>query len=299
MPLEERAAILAELTPGHSIAEPASHDAPFVFCSPHSGRHYPRILMESSRLDALALRKSEDMYVDELFSGVTDLGAPMIAARFPRAYVDVNREPYELDPELFGSQLPSYANGQSIRVAGGLGTIARIVADGEEIYHTPPSLPAALERIERLYRPFHADLSDLLERARVRFGVAILIDCHSMPSAAMNHAAGARPDVVIGDRFGASCDQRLTRLVRDQLQRLGYHAQLNRPYAGGFITEHYGRPSKGVHALQIELNRALYVDETSLRPTKRFGQLQLDLTALCRRLIAEFTPAADGRAAAE
>lgn len=299
MPLEERAAILAELTPGHSIVEPASHATPFVFCSPHSGRHYPRILLESSRLDALALRKSEDVYVDELFSGVTDLGAPMIAARFPRAYVDVNREPYELDPELFGSQLPSYANGQSIRVAGGLGTIARIVADGEEIYHTPPSLPAALERIERLYRPFHADLSDQLERARARFGVAILIDCHSMPSAAMNHAAGARPDVVIGDRFGASCDQRLTRLVRDQLQRLGYHAQLNRPYAGGFITEHYGRPSMGVHALQIELNRALYVDEATLRPTKRFGQLQLDLTALCRRLFAEFTPAADGRAAAE
>ncbi len=299
MPLEERASILAELTPGHSIFEPAGLETPFVFCSPHSGRHYPRVLLEASRLDGHALRKSEDCYVDELFSGSVELGAPLIAARFPRAYVDVNREPFELDPELFGSQLPSYANGQSIRVAGGLGTIARIVADGEEIYRTPPSLPAALERIERLYRPFHADLSELLERARARFGVAILIDCHSMPSAAMNNTAGARPDVVIGDRFGASCDQRLTRLVRDQLQRLGYHAQLNRPYAGGFITEHYGRPNMGVHALQIELNRALYVEEATLRPTKRFGQLQLDLTALCRRLITEFTPAADGRAAAE
>lgn len=299
MPLEERASILAELTPGHSIIEPAGQEAPFVFCSPHSGRHYPRILLDSTRLDPLSLRKSEDVYVDELFSGIVDLGAPMIAARFPRAYVDVNREPFELDPELFGSELPSYANGQSIRVAGGLGTIARIVADGEEIYHKPPSLAAALERIERLYRPFHADLSGLLERTRARFGLAILIDCHSMPSAAMNHAAGTRPDVVIGDRFGASCDMRVTRLVRDQLQRLGYHAQLNRPYAGGFITEHYGRPNMGVHALQIELNRALYVDEVTLRPTKRFAQVQRDLTALCRRLIAEFTPAADGRAAAE
>src|SRR5262249_5167062 len=152
--------------------------------------------------------------VDQLFSGVATLGAPLIAARFPRAYVDVNREPFELDPELFGRHLPSYANAQSIRVAGGLGTIPRIVAHGEEIYDRPPTLQAALERIEKLYRPFHAALTDLLERTRSRFSVAILIDCHSMPSAAMSQSGGGRPDVVIGDRFGASCDQRITRLVR-------------------------------------------------------------------------------------
>lgn len=299
MPLAERAAILSELSPGHSIAAPVEQAAPFVFCSPHSGRHYPRVLLEASRLDAQGLRKSEDCYVDELFSGVTELGAPLIAARFPRAYVDVNREPYELDPELFGSQLPSYANAQSIRVAGGLGTIARIVADGEEIYHKPPTLPAALERIERLYRPFHADLADLLQQTQVRFGFAILIDCHSMPSAAMSHSNGGRPDIVIGDRFGASCDQRLTRLAREHLARLGYHAQLNRPYAGGFITEHYGRPQRGVHALQLELNRALYIDEQTLKPTRHFAQLSLDLMDLCRRMFAEFTPTADLCAAAE
>lgn len=299
MPLDERAAIVSELTPGHSIIEPASHVVPFVFCSPHSGRRYPKVLLEASRLDPLSLRKSEDCYVDDLFAAVTELGAPMIAARFPRAYVDVNREPYELDPELFGSQLPSYANSQSIRVAGGLGTIARIVADGEEIYHTPPTLPAALERIERLYRPFHADLSDLLDRTRERFGTAILIDCHSMPSAAMNQSPGMRPDVVIGDRFGAACDPRLTRMLRDQLSRLGYHAQLNRPYAGGFITEHYGRPALSVHALQIELNRALYVDERTLQPNRRFAQLQLDLATLCRRLFEEFGASPTMRAAAE
>ena len=299
MPLEERAAILSDLTPGHSIIEPAEQAAPFVFCSPHSGRIYPRVLLGASRLDAHGLRKSEDCFVDELFGGVTELGAPLIAARFPRAYVDVNREPYELDPELFGAPLPSYANGQSVRVAGGLGTIARIVADGEEIYHTPPTLPAALERIERLYRPFHADLAVLLERTRARFGIAILIDCHSMPSAAMSNQSGGRPDIVIGDRFGASCDQRLTRLVRDQLGRIGYHTLLNRPYAGGFITEHYGRPQMGVHALQIELNRALYVDEQTLRPTRRFNRLQADLMTLCSRMFAELTPDADRRAAAE
>lgn len=299
MPLEERAAILSELTPGHSILEPMAHVAPFVFCSPHSGRQYPRVLLEASRLDAHTLRKSEDCFVDDLFGGVAQLGAPLLAARFPRAYVDVNREPYELDPELFGSQLPSYANAQSIRVAGGLGTIARIVADGEEIYHTPPTLAAALERIERLYRPFHASLSELLDRTRQMFGIAILIDCHSMPSAAMNNAGGNRPDVVIGDRFGASCDPRLTRTVRELLSRLGYHVQLNRPYAGGFITEHYGRPNMGVHALQIELNRALYLDEGTLRQNRRFAQLQADLTSLCHRLFVEFTPRSDLREAAE
>lgn len=299
MPLQERAAIISELTPGHVIREPSAHAAPFVFCSPHSGRVYPRVLLEASRLDAHALRKSEDCFVDELFAGVVELGAPLIAARFPRAYVDVNREPYELDPELFGTALPSYANGSSVRVAGGLGTIARIVADGEEIYRSPPTLPAALERIERLYRPFHADLFELLDRTRASFGMSVLIDCHSMPSAAMAQSPGPRPDVVVGDRFGASCDPRLTKLVRDGLTRLGYHVQLNRPYAGGFITEHYGRPQMGSHALQIEVNRALYLDEIRLRPTRRFARLRQDLAALAGQLFAEFGRRSDRRAAAE
>ena len=287
MPLEERAAILAELTPGYTVVEPAEQTTPFVLCSPHSGRVYPRILLEAARLDAHSLRKSEDCFVDELFAGAQALGAPMIAARFPRAYLDVNREPYELDPELFGTDLPSFANPQSMRVAGGLGTIARIVADGEEIYRTPPKLAAALERIEQLYRPFHAALAGLLERTQARFGTAILVDCHSMPSAAMASSGGARPDFVIGDRFGASCEQRLTRLVRDQLGRLGYNVLLNRPYAGGFITEHYGRPAQSVHALQIEINRALYLNESKLVPTLGFARLQRDLTTMCQRLFAE------------
>ena len=299
MPLDERAAILAELTPGHTIVEPQEPVAPFVFCSPHSGRHYPTVLKAASRLDAHALRKSEDCFVDELFGAVATLGAPIIAARFPRAYLDANREPYELDPELFGRQLPGYANSQSVRVAGGLGTIARIVADGEEIYRTPPTLPAALERIERLYKPFHADLAALLRRTLQRFGVAVLIDCHSMPSAAMSAAGGSRPDFVIGDRFGSSCDARLTRMVRDRIGRLGYNVQLNRPYAGGYITEHYGRPAGGVHALQIEINRALYLDEKTLQTTIGFVRLQKDLKALCRHLFAEFLPPADHKLAAE
>ena len=188
------------------------------------------------------LRKSEDCYVDELFEPVVGLGAPLIAARFPRAYLDVNREPYELDPELFTGRVPEFANTQSARVVGGLGTIARIVADTEEIYRERLPIGAAFERIERLYRPFHAALADLLEATRKRFGIAILIDCHSMPSASMGQVPGGRPHFVLGDRFGASCDAKLTRFMRDILQGAGYEVQLNRPYAGGFITEYYGNP---------------------------------------------------------
>jgi N-formylglutamate amidohydrolase len=299
MPQRERASILAELTPPFTLAEPHEQTAPFVFCSPHSGRTYPSVLLQRSRLDAHTLRKSEDCYVDELFAGVAELGAPLIAARFPRAYLDVNREPFELDPELFGEPLPEFANTQSIRVVGGLGTVARIVADGEEIYEQPLPIAAALERIERLYKPFHAALAGLLERTRRRFGFAILIDCHSMPSAAMSPPGGTRPDFVIGDRFGAACDAKVTRHFRDVIGQLGYHVQLNRPYAGGFITEHYGQPYKGVHALQLEINRGLYLNEATLCRTAGFTALKRELATLSARVFNELPQILARRAAAE
>ena len=298
MPDRERASILAELSPGFTVLEPEDHNAPFVFCSPHSGSIYPRALLERSRLDAHALRKSEDCFVDRLFAGVARLGAPLISARFPRAYLDVNREPYELDPLLFGEPLPPFANVQSMRVAGGLGTIARIVADGEEIYGEAPPLAAALERIERLYKPFHAALYQLIARTQARFGVALLVDCHSMPSASMSATGSSKPDFVIGDRFGASCDPRATRVAREAIAHLGYQAHVNRPYAGGFITEHYGRPAQGVHALQIEINRSLYLDEASLQPTASFARLQRDLNTLVQRLFVAMPPLMDQRRAA-
>ncbi len=299
MPLNERASIEAELTPPFVVHEPVEQIAPFVFCSPHSGSVYPSVLLARSRLDAHTLRKSEDCFVDELFGAVATLGAPLIAARFPRAYLDVNREPYELDPELFGEPLPEFANTQTMRVVGGLGTVARIVADGEEIYGRPLPLAAAIERIERLYKPFHSRLAQLLERARRRFGVAILVDCHSMPSASMSQPGGARPDFVIGDRFGASCDAKVTRLFREAISQRGYQVQLNRPYAGGFITEHYGQPFKGVHALQIEINRGLYLNESKLTRTRNFDHLQRDLVQMTARIFAELPPIIAPRAAAE
>ncbi len=301
MPLRERASILAELTPPFRIIAPVRQRAPFVFCSPHSGSIYPKMLLNSSRLDALTLRKSEDAFVDELFSSVAGLGAPLIAACFPRAYLDVNREPFELDPELFGTPLPTYANTQSMRVAGGLGTIARIVADGEEIYpaSSRPSLAAGLERIELLYKPFHAALEQLIKQTRDQFGFAILVDCHSMPSSTMARPGGTRPDIVLGDRFGASCDIKVSRLVRDTIAELGLRVQLNRPYAGGFITEHYGRPYEGMHALQIEINRALYLEEATMTPSIGFTALQSGIGVLAARMFRDLPRALAMRTAAE
>jgi N-formylglutamate amidohydrolase len=300
----EHTSIIAELSPPFEIVQPAVQSSPFVFCSPHSGRIYPSCLRDASRLDAHNLRKSEDCFVDQLFDMVADLGAPLIAARFPRAYLDVNREPYELDPELFGRNLPPFANSQSVRVAGGLGTIARIVADAEEIYRRDrrPSLADGLLRVDLLYRPFHAALTELIRQTQARFGYAVLIDCHSMPSQAPlggHQRQTGRPDVVLGDRFGASCDSKLTRLAREALTEVGLETHLNRPYAGGFITEHYGRPFKGVHALQVEINRALYLDEVTLQRTAGFVELRARLATVVGRLCEQLPSQLERRLAAE
>ncbi len=289
----------AELSPPFDIHAPPVVLSPYVFCSPHSGRVYPAAFVAASQLSPHALRKSEDCYVDELFSDVAALGAPLLSARFPRAYIDVNREPYELDPDLFNEPLPPFANTQSVRVVGGLGTIARIVADAEEIYRERLSVAEGLERIERLYKPFHAALAGLLEQARRNCGVAILVDCHSMPSTTANLGHGGRPDFVLGDRFGVSCDQKLVRRLRELLTEAGYTVHLNRPYAGGFITEHYGKPARGFHAVQIEINRGLYMNELTFQRSPGFSRLREDLACVMARLMSDLPGVAGRQAAAE
>ena len=291
--------IETELAPPFMVARPETLKVPLVFNSPHSGRVYPKAFLAASRLDSLALRRSEDAFVEELFAFVTALGAPLLYAHFPRAFLDVNREPYELDPVLFRDGLPHYANTQSIRVVGGLGTIARIVSETDEIYREPLSVGAALERINRLYTPYHDTLSSLLAEAMRDFGCAVLIDCHSMPSSPIAEQGGIRPDFVLGDRFGTSCNGELTRLAAAQLKVLGYAVALNKPYAGGYITEHYGRPHKGQHVLQIEINRALYMDETSFEKSGGFERLRGDLEAMVGALITGISGLAVPRAAAE
>lgn len=260
------------------IRRPARQSEPFVFNSPHSGRIYPDLFLGMSRLDRLAIRRSEDHFVDELFAGVVQLGAPMLAAQFPRAWLDVNREPYELDPRMFDGPLPAFANIGSMRVAGGLGTIPRLVAENMDIYRGRLSVEEGLSRIEGVYRPYHASLRRIIAQTHVQFGKAILIDCHSMPANIRVPGGTRRPDIIIGDRYGASAAHDLSRTAVSLLSELGYHVARNKPYAGGFITEHYGRPTRGLHALQIEINRGLYVNETTLEKTSGFALLKADLS---------------------
>ncbi len=277
----------------YTLRENNRRQVPYVFSSPHSGRVYLPSFLAQSRLDEQTIRKSEDFLVDQLFAGVVEIGAPLLTANFPRAYLDVNREPYELDPNMFAGKLPRQINARSVRVAGGLGTIARIVADSEEIYAGKLDPVEAIGRIETAYKPYHQALRNLLARTHVGFGYAILIDCHSMPSAdgrpydrdGGGEAAG-RPDIVLGDRFGTSCASHVVHYARELLTDMGYRTVVNKPYAGGFITEHYGRPGEGLHALQIEINRGLYMDEARLKKTENFDALARDLRKFAKRIVA-------------
>jgi N-formylglutamate amidohydrolase len=289
-----------ELDPPFEIIEPAVSSGPVLFNSPHSGSIYPPAFLTASRLDVTLLRRSEDSFVDELAIGVVGRGYPLMRAHFPRCYVDVNREPYELDPRMFDGRLPSFANTRSMRVAGGLGTVARVVGDAQEIYSQRIPVDDAIRRIETLYKPYHRALRRLFTRIHRDFGAAVLIDCHSMPSTAGSKDERPRSDVVLGDRYGTSCVPVIAETIESTLREQGYSISRNKPYAGGFITEHYGNPTAGLHAIQLELNRALYMDERRYERIASFGRLAADLEALADRLavipIEELRPY---RAAAE
>jgi N-formylglutamate amidohydrolase len=275
-----------EFDPPFEAIEPADCRGPILFNSPHSGRVYPRDFLLASRLDLATLRRSEDSFVDDLIAGVVGRGHPLVRAHFPRCYVDVNREPYELDPRMFDGRLPSFANTRSMRVAGGLGTVARVVGDAQEIYDQRIPVDDALRRIDGLYKPYHRSLRRLVTRVHRDFGAAILVDCHSMPSIAGNRDERPRADVVIGDRYGTSCVAVVADTIEAALQEAGYSVSRNKPYAGGFITEHYGNPPAGLHAIQLEINRALYMDERKFEPIASFSRLAGHLETLADRLAA-------------
>ncbi len=214
------------------------------------------------------------------------LGAPLLAAHFPRAYLDVNREPWELDPRMFHEPLPPFANMRSARVAGGLGTVPKLVGEGLDIYAGRLPLAEAVRRIENIYKPYHDELRRLITRTHAVHGAAVLIDCHSMPASIRVGESGMRPDFIIGDRFGASAAAALTELAIGTLTAMGYTVAHNKPYAGGFITEHYGRPARGLHALQIEINRGLYMNERTYEKTPGFVSVANDLTRFCSALMS-------------
>lgn len=285
--------------PAFELIEPQAPSIPFLFCSPHSGRDYPAEFVANTRLSGSAIRRSEDLFVDDLFDFVPELGAPLLTARFPRAFLDVNREPYELDARMFDATLPPFVNAASVRVAGGLGTIPRIVAEGQEIYRAPLSVAEGLDRIETIYKPFHATLRRTLEAVRSRFGMAILIDCHSMPSSVRSLPGNRRSDIVIGDRFGTSAGGRLVQIAADRIAELGYDVSRNKPYAGGFITESYGKPAIGFHAIQIEINRGLYSDEKHFRRLDHFDRLRAGLKCFVQRFASDVAAEYIQQAAAE
>lgn len=260
------------------ITRPLRQTMPVVFASPHSGQEYPAQLVAEARLAPLALRRSEDSFVDELFAAAPTFGAPLIAATFPRVWCDVNREPWELDPGMFDGPLPPWVNTSSPRVGAGLGTIPRIVATGETVYRRRLSFAEAEARIRACWEPYHTALAELIAETRARFGVCLLVDCHSMPA----HPAQATnpPDMVLGDAHGTACGPRATRMVEETLAGLGYRVRRNDPYAGGYVTRHYGRPREGTHALQIEIARGLYMDEARIERTSGLAPLARDLTSL-------------------
>lgn len=269
------------------VLRPARQTLPVVFASPHSGADYPESFVKGSALDAAMLRKSEDCFIDEIYRAAPEHGAPLIRALFPRAYLDPNREPFELDPGMFAEPLPSYVNTHSPRVAAGLGTIARVVANGAEIYRDRLSFAEAAERINRFYRPYHRMLQELVEGTRRTFGWCLLVDCHSMPSVGgpMDADPGStRVDFVLGDCFGAACDPAIADHVEAVLSDRGYTVTRNAPYSGGYTTVHYGRPRAGVHVLQIEINRALYMNENSYTRLPGIEPLTRDLSALMATL---------------
>src|SRR6202161_3638916 len=220
-----------ELSPPFEIVEPAAWRAAIIFNSPHAGSGYPHQFLTASRIDLAALRRSEDSFMDELIGGLSARGFPTVRVNFPRSYVDVNREPYELDPRMFTGRLP-------------------------------------------------------INKTHQAFGTVVVVDCHSMPSIGVSRDEPRRPDVVIGDRYGTSCAALLPDMVEATMSRLGYSVGRNKPYAGGFITEHYGNPASGLHTIQLELNRAIYMDERRRERSARFAQVTADFAALAEALAA-------------
>jgi N-formylglutamate deformylase len=284
----------------YALLRPEQQSAPFVFASPHSGRAYPQRFLTQSRLAPLDLRKSEDAFVDELFEAVPQLGAPLLAANFPRAFVDVNRSPGEIDPALFGPgsfghTTQGFARGpdgaaRSARVAVGLGVIPRIVRDGLEIYGGKLDAREAEFRLTAFYKPYHTMLCELVAETLERFGVAVIVDCHSMPS------PPKRSDIVLGDRYGDSASTDLAAAAQRALASVGFDVARNAPYAGGYTTTLYGRPKEGIHALQIEINRDLYMNEALMEKTGSFDSVRDKLRTFAARLLEQGSAALPRRA---
>ncbi|RKF13510.1 N-formylglutamate amidohydrolase [Roseovarius spongiae] len=282
----------------YHLIEPERRTTGTVFASPHSGRDYPADFLARTILDASAIRSSEDAFVERLFDAAPRMGAPLLHATAPRAFVDLNRSADELDPALIEGVR---ANGHNPRLSSGLGVIPRVVSNGRAIYAGKLSRQEADRRIVTCWQPYHAALAAELEAAHARFGQAILIDCHSMPHEAMDQftqKGARRPDVVLGDRFGASASGAIVDRIEAAFRAAGLMVTRNTPFAGAYVTQRYGRPSRGRHVVQVEIDRALYMDERRIEPNADFEAFRALLTGVIAQ-IAEIGRPREQRLAAE
>ena len=281
----------------YDLRLPKTVTNPVVFSSPHSGRDYPEEFVKKSILTELQLRSSEDAYVDELYSAVVDFGSPLLTAKSPRAFVDLNRGPEEFDPSIIEGANTPYNNP---RIASGLGVIPRVVSEGRQIQEGKITMSEALSRIRDVYYPYHNFLVELMMQAKFRFGIALLIDCHSMPNDALQNAmapGGQRPDVILGNRFGASASAPIFEIVEWAFKEQGFIVGRNTPFAGGHITQKYGSPSKGQHVVQVEINRSLYMNEETITKNKHFDDISARLSEvsfkICDKMLLSVGMAAE------
>lgn len=271
--------------PPFTLLAPAVPETPVLFSSPHSGREYPPALLAATQLDPLTLRSSEDAFVDELFACAPAFGAPLLAARLPRAFLDLNRAADELDPAVIEGLGRAPHNP---RIASGLGVIPRVVANGRPIYAGKISRIEAEARLARAWHPWHAELRRLMDERLARFGQAVLIDCHSMPHEAIeSHARPGqpRPDVVLGDRFGAAAGREVMERVEAAFAAAGLKVARNAPFAGAYIAQAYGRPSRGSHVVQVEIDRSLYMDEARLERLPGFDAFRSLIAGIVAELV--------------
>ena len=268
---------------------PVRVETPFLFAVPHSGRHYPDNLKRQSQLDGHTLRLSEDAFVDELFDGVTQYGATQLIATYARAYVDLNRAENELEPSMFSGEIGAYEVDLNNRVKAGLGVIPRVIGEGLPIYEGKIPIREAFHRLKTVYTPYHGQVSDLLGARHSKFGSSAFIDCHSMPSGPeLGRRPKSQPDVVLGDCWGTSCSREFTSLAERLFLEQGFRVRRNIPYAGGFATRHYGQPARACHALQIEINRSLYMDEERIEKLPHFDEVRTRMLQVAKGLINQY-----------
>ena len=283
------ARIIKENYPAHEVTRPSQWQTPLIFTCPHAGRDYPRRLLQQALLPLETLRRSEDAYVDQLIPTDASESVPVVTARFPRVFVDLNRSPRELDPLLFHGPLDDAEESRSNRVIAGFGVIPKLAADGRQIY--PSRLPSteAKSRLKNCFAPYHSSVSSLIDEAKTRFSRVLVVDWHSMPSTA--GGATKLPDIVLGDLFGASCRNEDATLWEDAFRAEGFHVARNAPYAGGYVASHYGSPQQGVGVLQIEINRGLYLDETRVARSRHFKGFVSQLSLVVERVLNTYRPA--------